>query len=201
MILYRFFECATRHTGTAHTQFHGTHYIVPNRVDGACDKRHIVRLHPRHAHAAIAREVHVEVGAHRVDLRRRQPRVREHADLRGHVRPVAAIGRGRADSAQLVGEHLAHALHAARHRAQLAAPLLVERGVAEHRRRQQRAMQRRRGVDGTDDALLHLVRVRVGVRVRVRVRGRVTCCLAWLMSAAASSSCAHTKLTAPTRSP
>ena len=41
-----------------------------DRVDGACDKRNVVRFHPRHAHAAIARQVHVEVGAHRVDLRR-----------------------------------------------------------------------------------------------------------------------------------
>ena len=38
-------------------------------MDGARDKRDVVRLHPRHAHAAVARQVHVEVGAQRVDLR------------------------------------------------------------------------------------------------------------------------------------
>ena len=118
----------------------------------------------------------------------RQPRLRDQGCMcAGHLRraarrgaarrgaarrTVSSVGRGGADSAQLLGEQRAHPPHARRHGAQLALPLREELLVREHRRGEEGAVQRRRRVDGPDHALLHLHGTR---RASPTADGQVVC--------------------------
>mmetsp|Transcript_14709 Transcript_14709/g.47250 ORF Transcript_14709/g.47250 Transcript_14709/m.47250 type:complete len:223 (-) Transcript_14709:531-1199(-) len=127
------------------------------RQHGAHRPRNVLnvgRLHCRHRHAAVAGEVDVVPLAQRVHVARAQPRVCKHADLVDDVAPIAAVGRGRALGAQRVRQQHAHAVHAVRHPAQLAAPLRKERRVAEYLGRKACAVQRRRRVGGAHNGLL-----------------------------------------------
>mmetsp|Transcript_1112 Transcript_1112/g.3307 ORF Transcript_1112/g.3307 Transcript_1112/m.3307 type:complete len:304 (+) Transcript_1112:21-932(+) len=116
-------------------------------VDRLGDVGHVGLVEPRDRDAAVERAVDGELIAHGLDLVLREARVRKHADLVRDVRPVL----GGAVVRQRRFQGRAHGLDPVGHGLALARPALPEGRVAQHRRDDPRAVDRRARVHGPDD--------------------------------------------------
>mmetsp|Transcript_10160 Transcript_10160/g.32303 ORF Transcript_10160/g.32303 Transcript_10160/m.32303 type:complete len:248 (-) Transcript_10160:2624-3367(-) len=104
------------------------HSVGGHLVKGLGEVLDVLRSDACHADAAILGHVDVVLVAHAVHLLHGDARVAEHADLVGHVLPVAR----RARLVEVALEKLTHLDDAVRHLLALAVPLGLELGVLEN---------------------------------------------------------------------